>query len=55
MGIGYNLLALVIRMISGAVYAIVLVRPIARGLANADVLRGTAIADEENKARTGVA
>jgi energy-coupling factor transport system substrate-specific component len=51
MGIGYNLLALAIRMISGAVYAIVLVRPIARGLAKAGVLRGTAIADEENKAR----
>jgi energy-coupling factor transport system permease protein len=51
MGIGYNLLALIIRMISGAVYAMVLVRPIARGLAKAGVLRGTAIADEENKAR----
>jgi energy-coupling factor transport system substrate-specific component len=51
MGVGYNLLALIIRMISGAVYAMVLVRPIARGLAKAGVLRGTAIADEENKAR----
>jgi energy-coupling factor transport system substrate-specific component len=51
LGIGYNLLALVIRMISGAVYAMVLVRPIARGLAKAGVLRGTAIADEESKAR----
>jgi energy-coupling factor transport system substrate-specific component len=51
MGVGYNLLALAIRIISGAVYAIVLVRPIARGLAKAGVLRGTAIAEEENKAR----
>jgi energy-coupling factor transport system substrate-specific component len=51
MGIGYNLLALIIRMISGAVYAMVLVRPIARGLAKAGVLRGTAIAAEENKTR----
>jgi energy-coupling factor transport system substrate-specific component len=44
MGISYNLLALVIRMISGAVYAIILVKPIAHGLAKAGVLRGTAIA-----------
>lgn len=51
MGLAYNLLALVIRMISGAVYALVLVRPIARGLAKAGVLRGTAIADEEGRAR----
>jgi energy-coupling factor transport system substrate-specific component len=51
MGVGYNLLALAIRIVSGAVYAIVLVRPIARGLAKAGVLRGTAIAEEENKAR----
>jgi energy-coupling factor transport system substrate-specific component len=51
MGLGYNLLALVIRMISGAIYALVLVRPIARGLAKAGVLRGTAIADEEGKTR----
>ena len=32
MGISYNLLALVIRMASGAVYAIVLVKPIALAL-----------------------
>jgi energy-coupling factor transport system permease protein len=51
MGIGYNLLALAIRMVSGAVYAIVLVRPIARGLARAGVVRGTAVAAEEGKAR----
>jgi energy-coupling factor transport system substrate-specific component len=47
MGISYNLLALVIRMISGAVYAIVLVKPIAYALVKAGVLRGTAIAKEE--------
>src|SRR3981081_3461871 len=38
LGLPYNLLALVIRMISGAVYAIVLVKPIAHALANAGVL-----------------
>jgi energy-coupling factor transport system substrate-specific component len=47
MGISYNLLALVIRMISGAVYAIILVKPIAYALVKAGVLRGTAIAREE--------
>jgi energy-coupling factor transport system substrate-specific component len=47
MGISYNLLALVIRMISGAVYAIVLVKPIAFALVKAGVLRGTAVAKEE--------
>lgn len=46
MGLGYNLLALAIRMVSGAVYAIVLVKPIAHGLARAGVLKGTAVADE---------
>jgi energy-coupling factor transport system substrate-specific component len=51
MGIGYNLLALAIRMISGAVYAVILVKPIAHGLARAGVLRGTAIADDERAAR----
>src|ERR1700688_2596545 len=51
MGLPYNLLALAIRMISGAVYAMVLVRPIARGLARAGVVRGTAVAAEEGKAR----
>ena len=51
MGIGYNLLALAIRMVSGAVYAIVLVKPIARGLARAGVVRGTAVAAEEGKTR----
>src|ERR1700722_13823329 len=51
LGIGYNLLALVIRMVSGAVYAMVLVRPIARGLARAGVVRGTAVAAEEGKSR----
>lgn len=51
MGIGYNLVALAIRMLSGAVYAVVLVRPIARGLARAGVVRGTAVAAEEGKTR----
>ena len=51
MGISYNLLALVIRMISGAVYAIILVKPIAIGLAKAGVLRGTAVGKEEAAAR----
>src|SRR6266851_2621836 len=51
MGLPYNLLALAIRMVSGAVYAMVLVRPIARGLARAGVVRGTAVAAEEGKAR----
>lgn len=45
MGIGYNLLALAIRMVSGAVYALVLVKPIAHGLARAGVLKGTALAE----------
>jgi len=53
MGIPYNLLALAIRMISGAVYAIILVKPIAQALAKAGVLRGTAIAKEEAQARIG--
>ena len=47
MGISYNLLALVIRMVSGAVYAIVLVKPIALALVKAGVLRGTAVAKED--------
>ncbi|MBM7044735.1 MULTISPECIES: ECF transporter S component [Rhizobium] len=50
MGISYNLLALIIRMVSGAVYAIILVKPIAHGLAKAGVLRGTAIAKSEASA-----
>jgi energy-coupling factor transport system substrate-specific component len=44
LGLPYNMLALIIRMVSGAVYAIVLVKPIAHALANAGVLRGTAVA-----------
>jgi energy-coupling factor transport system substrate-specific component len=47
MGISYNLLALIIRMASGAVYAIVLVKPIALALVKAGVLRGTAVAKED--------
>ena len=41
LGLGYNLLSLVIRMISGAVYAGVIVIPLAQALARAGVLRGT--------------
>jgi energy-coupling factor transport system substrate-specific component len=48
MGISYNMLALVIRMVSGALYAIILVKPIAHGLAKAGVLRGTAIAKDQS-------
>jgi energy-coupling factor transport system substrate-specific component len=51
MGVPYNLLALAIRMVSGAVYAMILVKPIAHGLAKAGVLRGTAVGDEEASAR----
>jgi energy-coupling factor transport system permease protein len=51
MGLAYNLLALAIRMVSGAVYAVILVKPIAHGLAKAGVLRGTALAEEEAAAR----
>lgn len=47
MGISYNLLALVIRMVSGAVYAVILVKPIAHALARAGVLRGTLVASSE--------
>lgn len=46
LGISYNLLALIIRMASGAAYAIILVKPIAHALASAGVLRGTAIASQ---------
>jgi energy-coupling factor transport system substrate-specific component len=55
MGIAYNLLALAIRMVSGAVYAIILVKLIAHGLAKAGVLRGTALAREEAESRITVA
>ena len=51
MGLGYNLLALAIRMVSGALYAIVLVKPIAHGLGKAGVLRGTALWSEEMSTR----
>jgi energy-coupling factor transport system substrate-specific component len=47
LGISYNLLALFIRMVSGVVYAIILVKPIAHALAKAGVLRGTELAKEE--------
>jgi len=46
LGLGYNLLALAIRMVSGAVYAMVLVMPIADNLARAGVLKGTALESE---------
>jgi energy-coupling factor transport system permease protein len=52
MGISYNMLALVIRMVSGAAYAIVLVKPIAHALARAGVLRGTALGSESARLRT---
>ncbi len=52
MGISYNLLALIIRMASGAVYAIVLVKPIAHALLRAGVLRGTILASDERPIRT---
>ncbi len=48
MGIKFNVLALVIRMASGAAYTIILVKPIAYALAKAGVLRGTAIAVRES-------
>jgi energy-coupling factor transport system substrate-specific component len=54
MGIAYNLLALAIRMVSGAVYAVVLVTPIAHGLARAGVLKGTAVAEELAMPQTGM-
>src|ERR1700730_8379223 len=49
--ISYNLLALAIRMVSGAIYGIVLVKPIAHALARAGVLRVTALASAEAPAR----
>ena len=51
MGISYNLLALFIRMASGAVYAVILVKPIALALLKAGVLRGTQLAADERPAR----
>jgi energy-coupling factor transport system substrate-specific component len=46
LGLGYNLLALAMRMVSGAAYAVVLVKPIADNLARAGVLKGTALEAE---------
>jgi energy-coupling factor transport system substrate-specific component len=51
MGIPYNLLALGIRMVSGAVYAIIFVKPLAQALAKAGVLRGTALEAHLTKMR----
>lgn len=51
MGISYNLLALFIRMASGALYAVILVKPIALALLKAGVLRGTQLAADERPAR----
>lgn len=51
MGISYNLLALIIRMGSGALYAIILVKPIAVALLKAGVLRGTQLAADERPLR----
>jgi energy-coupling factor transport system substrate-specific component len=52
LGIGYNILSLVIRMISGAVYAGIIVIPLSQALARAGVLRGTRLdrAIRENRA-----
>ena len=52
MGLSYNILALAIRMVSGAAYAIVLVKPIAHALARARVLRGTELGSETARLRT---
>jgi energy-coupling factor transport system permease protein len=54
MGIAYNILALAIRMVSGALYAVVLVKPIAHGLARAGVLKGTAVAEDLAVTSTGM-
>ncbi len=51
-GISYNLLALIIRMGSGALYAIILVKPIAHALLRAGVLRGTQLATDERPLAT---
>lgn len=51
MGIGYNLLALAIRMVSGALYAAVLVIPLGKGLAKAGVFKGTILESELIKER----
>jgi energy-coupling factor transport system substrate-specific component len=55
MGISYNLLALAIRMGSGALYAIILVKPIALALLKAGVLRGTQLAADERPIRAATA
>lgn len=52
MGISYNMLALIIRMGSGALYAIILVVPIAQALLRAGVLRGTQLAADERPLTT---
>ncbi len=54
MGLGYNLIALAIRMVSGAAYAVVLVKPIAHALARAGVLRGTELGSESARLRAQV-
>ncbi len=57
MGWGYNILATVIRMISGALYALVLVKPIGDGLAKAGVFKGTeleAAVMKQSKPKAGV-
>ena len=53
-GIGYELLALAIRMASGAVYALLLVKPIAHGFAQAGILRGTRVAAAAIGGRAGM-
>jgi energy-coupling factor transport system permease protein len=50
LGLSYNIIALIIRMMSGAAYAIILVKPIAVALVKAGVLRGTEVASEAAEA-----
>lgn len=52
MGVSYNVLALAIRIASGAAYALILVKPIAHALARAGVLRGTELAGQETGLRS---
>lgn len=52
MGWGYNLLAILIRMISGALYAALLVIPIGKGLAKSGVFKGTALEADVLNAQT---
>jgi energy-coupling factor transport system permease protein len=53
LGIPYNILSLLIRMFSGAVYAGVIVIPLGIALAKAGVLRGTLLARAVQEGRPG--